>query len=67
MSDKKVKKLIYLQAKHLTNAIPYDSMVYIHWDNGTPLVLADKQKGFGVVTSVRLKTCLLYTSPSPRD
>ena len=50
MSDKKIKKLIYLQAKHLTNAIPYDSMVYIHWDNGTPLVLADKQKGFGVVT-----------------
>ena len=58
MSDRKIKKLIYLQAKHLTNAIPYDSMVYIHWENDSPIVLPDKQKGYGMVTSVRLKTII---------
>lgn len=53
-----IQKLIFVQAKNLTNAIPYDSMVYIHWKNGRPLVLPHKEKGYGVITSVRLE-CIL--------
>ena len=52
------QKLIFIQAKNLTNSIPRDSMVYIHWHNGRPLVLPDKQKGFGVITTIRLESIL---------
>ena len=47
-----------MQAKNLINAIPRDSMVYIHWKNGSPIVLPQKEKGYGVITSVRLD-CIL--------
>ena len=58
MSRTDVQKNIFLQAKNLTTAIPRDSMVYIHWKNGNPLVLPQKEKGFGVITSVRLESIL---------
>jgi hypothetical protein len=58
MTERHIKKLIYLQAKNLTNAIPYDSIVYIHWKGNSPIVLPDKQKGYGVITSVRLDLIL---------
>ena len=52
------QKLIFKQAKNLIKAIPRDSMVYIHWKNGNPIVLPQKEKGYGVITSVRLD-CIL--------
>lgn len=52
------QKLIFKQAKNLTNALPKGSMVYIHWKNGSPVVLPEKEKGYGVITSVRLESIL---------
>ena len=40
------QKLIFKQAKNLTNALPRGSMVYIHWKNGSPVVLPEKEKGY---------------------
>ena len=58
MSRFSTQKNIFLQAKNLMNALPQDSMVYIHWKNGNPIVLPQKEKGYGVITSVRLD-CIL--------
>jgi hypothetical protein len=58
MSRLDVQKNIFLQAKNLINAIPRDSMVYIHWKNGNPVVLPQKERGYGMITSVRLESIL---------
>jgi hypothetical protein len=42
----------------LRGKVPLDSNVYIHWKDDNPTVLADKQSGYDLITTVKLTSIL---------
>lgn len=58
MKRTQANKEIYKQAKFLENKLPRDCNVYIHWKDDRPTVLADKQSGFDIITTVSLEKIL---------
>jgi len=58
MKRTQANKEIYKQAKWLRGKVPLDSNVYIHWKDDNPTVLADKQSGYDLITTVKLTSIL---------